>query len=173
MYVTPAGLRDALGSVELSQRATPGTRAPVPAAKLDAAIAGTLANGDPDYDAATQAVATITQVLTVRSNYVDGFLGLYAPLPIADAYVPAIIKQIVIALARFDLSANAPSDTVTKRYDDARKDLVLIQAGTLVLPLPTGSTTTESGSGPQTYGPLPIYGRCSTRRFQSPDGRFP
>jgi phage gp36-like protein len=173
MYVTPAGLRDAIGTVELSQRTTPGKRAALPAAKLDAAIAGTLASSDPDYADALQAIATATSALTNRSTYVDGFLAAYSPLPIADAYVPAIIKQIVIALARFDLAANAPSDTVTKRYDDARKDLLLIQSGTLKLPLPTGSSTVEVGFGPQIVGDDPIYTRCSTRAFQNPEFRLP
>jgi phage gp36-like protein len=173
VYVSPAELRDALGAVELSQLATPQGRIELTADKLNAAIAGTLPNTDADYTDAVAAVATITEKLTFRAAYVDGFLGAYSPLPIADAEVPDLIKQIVVALTRFDLAGAAPPATVTKRYDDARKDLKDISDGVIVLPLATSAATQQTGGAADAYGPAPIYSRETTVRFQSPCGRFP
>jgi phage gp36-like protein len=172
LYVSPVELRDAVGAVELSQLATPAGRLALDAAKLNAIIAGTLAGSDPDFADATLALATINEALERRQGYVNGYLAAYSPLPIADADVPDLLKQIVIALVRYDL-ANAPTAAVTRRYTDALADLKAIGEGTIKLPLASNSATTETGFGPDTYGLDPIYSRGATQRFQSPSGRFP
>ena len=172
MYVSPAELRDALDAVELSQLSTPDGRPALDKAKLNAIIAGTLASSDPDFADATLALATINEALDRRQSYVNGFLGGYSPIPIADADVPDLIKQIVIALVRYDL-ANAPTAAVTRKYTDALNDLKEIGDGTIKLPLAANSATIEAGFAPDAEGPAPIYERSVTQRFQSPYGRFP
>lgn len=173
-YLTPTELAASIDATELAQLATPLSfgRA-ISGAKMSAIIAGTLPSGDPDYPAAVAALATIVQVIANRSGYVDGFLvGQYAPVPIPDIYVPAVIKQIMVALVRYDLAKDAATQNVRDRYLDAIANLERIQSGDFGLNLPPASGVL--GGGPLiASGGDQVYTKASTRFYQSQWSNLP
>lgn len=75
----------------------------------------------------------IAAALTDASATVDGYVGARYAVPLSP--VPEIIVRITADLARERLHDDSPTDQVTRRADQARKDLEAIAKGIMVLPV--------------------------------------
>ena len=138
-YVTKQQMIDRFGEAELIQltdRATPATNAIVDAV-LD--------------EARADATATI-----------DGYLaGRYAT-PLAS--VPVIVERIAADIARYALYDNAAPEQITKRYDDAMRELMRIRRGEIVLDVAAAATTVTT-SAPATTSEARKFTRTKMKGY--------
>lgn len=93
--------------------------------------------------------AVLDSALSDAANTIDGYLAAKYPLPLVN--VPDVLIRLCGDIARYYLYDENASDQVTKRYDDAIKDLTKISNGTITLgvpeaELPESSNTAEMQS---------------------------
>jgi phage gp36-like protein len=125
-YTDPKALRDATGTLELSQVATPDTAtALVPVSDMEAVIAS---GGIGTADAVT-AYNKLLDAISRASGRIDAALAVQYTLPLT--YTPQVLKEYAIDIARYYLHRNGASPPITDRYNNAISDLNMIASGKL------------------------------------------
>lgn len=144
LYAAPADLRDSTGNVELVQVATPENVTPLlDPVQMDATIASPPGSGN--Y---ALAYANILAALTRASAIIDTRLRNRYTLPLT--FIPPVLIDYCVAIARFDLHRDQATDEIRYRYEQALKDLNAIAAETLNIgAIGTGGDGT-TGPGVQT-----------------------
>ena len=122
-YVTTDQLSDRYGSnmlVDLTDRGTP-------------------ASGAIDTDVVARAVADTAAVI-------DGHLAKRYTLPLSE--VPALITDLAASIAIWKLHIYEPAGKIEADYKEAMRQLAAIAAGTITLPLASGTEAAgASGTG--------------------------
>lgn len=87
---------------------------------------------DPQTDEIDETV--LAAALMAADAEIDGYVGRVATLPLT--HVPANLRQIALAIARYRLSTDQSEGRVRLDYEDATTTLQNIAKGVIVLDLP-------------------------------------
>ena len=88
----------------------------------------------------------VSAALSDADNEIDGYLSVQYELPLVP--VPALVKQVACAIARYRLWEEGASDIVRKGYEDAIATLKRIAAGTMRLPSISGEPEGKPTAAP-------------------------
>lgn len=140
-YATPSELGTAFGAHELAQMATPHQFDIVDAADLEATLGDpAFPDGKPNETALDATLAVINQALAVADGLVDSYLGARYTLPLA--IVPAVLREVALDLARYEMHKEKATEEVRNRRDQAVAWLKDISSGKATL----GAPSIDSGS---------------------------
>ena len=88
----------------------------------------------------------VSAALSDADNEIDGYLSVQYELPMVP--VPALVKQIACAIARYRLWEEGASKEVRAGYEDAISTLKRIAAGTMRLPSVIGEPESKKTATP-------------------------
>ena len=108
-------------------------------------------NGDGVIDA-----GVVEQALADAGAEIDGYLGSRYQLPLAGA--PQIVNVYACDIARYRLYANAATEEVRNRYQDAIKFLKLAAEGKVMIGPSNGSAPREAAGAEMVSGGR-VFGR--------------
>ena len=130
MYATQADLETRFGSDELAQLTDR-----VNGAAVDAAV--------------------VARALADATAEIDGYLAVRYALPLPS--VPAVLGLIACDIARYRLYADRATETVTKRYDDAVRQLKALAAGSMALDGLAPPASTQGGIAVNARAPDRVF----------------
>lgn len=95
------------------------------------------------------------KALSDAAARIEAYLANRHALPLATT--PEVLKAIAADLARERLFTNHPTEEVTRRADQARKDLRDIGSGALVLVVGNAVVTSDVNDQPAVYSPITVF----------------
>lgn len=97
----------------------------------------------------------IAGALAAAAAEIDGYVGRVAELPLAR--VPANLRQMALAIARYRLSTDQSEGRVRLDYEDAIHTLEGIAKGVIVLDLPSAEAPAQMHSRVRGGSAAPVF----------------
>lgn len=97
----------------------------------------------------------VAGALTDADAEIDSYLAARYPLPLAS--VPALLKRVACAIARYNLLGEAASDRARADVEDARRLLTGLANGSVTLGLPAATEVATSAGGVAYEAPDSVF----------------
>lgn len=95
--------------------------------------------------------ATVAKALADADAEIDGYVAAKYTLPLDP--VPAVLERIACEIARYYLYEDRVTEQVRRRYEDARKFLQGVAAGSVALGVDASGAAPTASGGPQVSAP--------------------
>lgn len=102
----------------------------------------------------------IAAALAAAAAEIDGYVGRVADLPLAT--VPANLRQVALAIARYRLDTTQSEGRVRLDYEDALSTLTQISKGIIALDLPSAEASAQGHTRVLGVSASPVF---TTRRL--------